>query len=230
MFRSAQRNRRSITRVGESRIATSTLTLGVDPSPPDPRPSISPETDGRRPGNTPKSGSPHDHTERDFHGLDGLYDALTQRWLSRLLEDLVTALRATRTARTGIRAIVRTHLTFVREHRDAALLLHSARTDQRNMTRARELRDSQEARLSVLALWIQSHVDSGELAPLSPALIESLMLGPLVGFVRRWFSGVDDDEPDLDEAARVLPERIWRSVAADPGRTTPGPWTIRGEF
>ncbi|MDV9169660.1 TetR/AcrR family transcriptional regulator [Streptomyces sp. W16] len=151
-----------------------------------------------------------------FGSLDGLYDALAQRWLSRLLEDLVTALRSTRTARTGIRAIVRTHLTFVREHRDAALLLHSTRTDQRNMTRARELRDSQEARLSVFTLWIQSHVDSGELAPLPPALIESLVLGPLVGFVRRWLSGVDDIEPDLDEAARVLPERIWRSVAADP--------------
>jgi len=151
-----------------------------------------------------------------FGSLDGLHDALAQRWLSRLLEDLVTALRSTRTARTGIRAIVRTHLTFVREHRDAALLLHSTRTDQRNMTKARELRDSQEARLSVFALWIQSHVDSGELAPLPPALIESLVLGPLVGFVRRWLSGVDDIEPDLDEAARVLPERIWRSVAADP--------------
>ncbi|MET7483012.1 TetR/AcrR family transcriptional regulator [Streptomyces sp. NPDC005538] len=151
-----------------------------------------------------------------FGSLDGLYDALTQRWLSRLLGELVIALRSTRTARTGIRAIVRTYLAFVREHRDAAMLLHSARTDQRSMTRARELRDSQEARLSVLALWIQSHVDSGELAPLPPALIESLVLGPLIGVVRRWLSGVDDTELDLDEAARVLPDRIWRSVGAEP--------------
>ncbi|MGW3105576.1 TetR/AcrR family transcriptional regulator [Streptomyces sp. NPDC001100] len=153
-----------------------------------------------------------------FGSLDGLYDALTQRWLSRLLGELVTALRTTRTARTGIRAIVRTYLSFVREHRDAALLLHSARTDQRNMTRARELRDSQEARLSVFARWMQVHVDSGELAPLPPALIESLVLGPLIGVIRRWLSDidVDDDALDLDLAARVLPDRIWRSVAADP--------------
>ncbi|MET7569530.1 TetR/AcrR family transcriptional regulator [Streptomyces sp. NPDC005492] len=151
-----------------------------------------------------------------FGSLDGLYDALTQRWLSRLLDELTIALRATRTARTGIRAIVRTYLTFVREHRDAALLLHSSRTDQRNMTRARELRDSQEARLSVFALWIQCHVDSGELAPLPPALIESLVLGPLIGVARRWLSGVDDTELDLDQATRVLPDRIWRSVSAEP--------------
>ncbi|WP_033282470.1 TetR/AcrR family transcriptional regulator [Streptomyces sp. NRRL F-525] len=151
-----------------------------------------------------------------FGSLDGLVDALTERWLSRLLGELITALQATRTARTGIRAIVRTHLTFVREHRDAALLLHSARTDQRNMIQARELRDSQEARLSVFATWVQSHVDSGELAPLPLPLLESLVLGPLVGVVRRWLSGIDDVELDLDEAARVLPERIWRSVAANP--------------
>lgn len=151
-----------------------------------------------------------------FGSLDGLVDALTERWLSRLLGELITALQATRTARTGIRAIVRTHLAFVREHRDAALLLHSARTDQRNMIQARELRDSQEARLSVFATWVQSHVDSGELAPLPLPLLESLVLGPLVGVVRRWLSGIDDVELDLDEAARVLPERIWRSVAANP--------------
>ncbi|MEW1648524.1 MULTISPECIES: TetR/AcrR family transcriptional regulator [unclassified Streptomyces] len=152
-----------------------------------------------------------------FGSLDGLFDALTERWLSRLLGELITAMRATRTARTGIRAIVRTHLAFAREHRDAALLLHSARTDQRNMIQARQLRDAQEARLSVFAVWIQSHVDSGELAPLPLPLLESLVLGPLVGVVRRWLSQVDDVEMDLDEAARVLPERIWRSVAADPG-------------
>ena len=151
-----------------------------------------------------------------FGSLDGLFDALTERWLSRLLSELITAMQATRTARTGIRAIVRTHLAFVREHRDAALLLHSARTDQRNMIQARELRDSQEARLSVFATWAQSHVDSGELAPLSLPLLESLVLGPLVGVVRRWLSGIDDVELDLDEAARVLPDRIWRSVAANP--------------
>lgn len=151
-----------------------------------------------------------------FGSLDGLVDALTERWLGRLLSELVTAMQATRTARTGIRAIVRTHLAFVREHRDAALLLHSARTDQRNMIQARELRDSQEARLSVFATWAQSHVDSGELAPLSLPLLESLVLGPLVGVVRRWLSGIDDVELDLDEAARVLPDRIWRSVAANP--------------
>ncbi|WP_327317116.1 TetR/AcrR family transcriptional regulator [Streptomyces sp. NBC_01235] len=145
-----------------------------------------------------------------FGSLDGLLSALAQRWLDRLLGELVTALRGTRTARSGIRAIVRTYLAFVRDHRDAALLLHSSRADQQGMTRGKELRDSQEARLSAFAAWTQPRIEAGELARLPLPLIESLVLGPVVGVARRWLSGIDD--VDLDEAARLLPDRIWRSL------------------
>jgi hypothetical protein len=78
--------------------------------------------------------------------------------------------------------------------------------------RGNELRDTQEARLSAIAQWIQPRIESGELAPLPLPLIESLALGPVVGVARRWLSGIDD--VDLDEAARLLPDRIWRSLAA----------------
>ncbi|RST04022.1 TetR/AcrR family transcriptional regulator [Streptomyces sp. WAC05374] len=146
-----------------------------------------------------------------FGSIDGLVAALTQRWLGKLLSELLTALRSTRTARSGIRALVRAYLAFIQEHRDAALLLHSTVADRQAMAQGKELRDAQEARLSAFALWVQPHVESGELAPLPLPLIESLVLGPVVGVARRWLSGIDDVE--LDEAARVLPERIWRSVA-----------------
>ena len=149
-----------------------------------------------------------------FGSLDGLLAALTQRWLGRLLGELATALGHTRTARTGIRAVVRAYLQFVQEHRDAALLLHSATADRFSMAQGKELRDAQEARLSPFAVWLSAHIESGEVAPLPPALIESLVLGPVVAVARRWLSGIDD--VDLDEAARLLPESIWRSVSAEP--------------
>ncbi|MER5179770.1 TetR/AcrR family transcriptional regulator [Streptomyces sp. NPDC002896] len=149
-----------------------------------------------------------------FGSLDGLFAALAHRWLGRLLGELVTALEHSRTARTGIRAVVRTYLTFVQEHRDAALLLHSPMADRYGMAQGKELRDAQEARLSPLADWMRTHIESGEVAPLPPALIEALVLGPVVGVARRWLSGMGD--VDLDEAARVLPDRIWRSVSAEP--------------
>jgi AcrR family transcriptional regulator len=149
-----------------------------------------------------------------FGSIDGLVDALTQRWLGRLMGELAGALQHTRTARSGIRAVTRAYLAFVQEHRTASLLLHSSRADQQNMARARELRDSQEARVSFFAGWIQHHVDTGEVAPLSQALVEALVLGPIVATARRWLSGLDD--VNLEEAAKVLPERIWLSIAAEP--------------
>jgi len=66
----------------------------------------------------------------------------------------------------------------------------------------------------IAALWIQPRFESGELAPLPLPLIESLVLGPVIGVARRWLSGVGD--VDLEEAVRVLPDRIWRSVSGEP--------------
>ncbi|MER5552193.1 TetR/AcrR family transcriptional regulator [Streptomyces sp. NPDC002793] len=147
-----------------------------------------------------------------FGSLDGLIGALSHRWLDRLLGELAKALQGADTARAGIAAAVRAYLAFVQEHRGPALLLHSPLADRKGMARGREVRDAQEARVSGVALWIQLHTDSGELAALPLPLIESLVLGPVVAVARRSLSGIDD--VDLDEAARLLPERIWRSVGA----------------
>ncbi|MFH8608898.1 TetR/AcrR family transcriptional regulator [Streptomyces sp. NPDC018029] len=145
-----------------------------------------------------------------FGSVDGLMNALLLRWLGRLLGELTTAVERSRTARGGVRALVRTYLTFIQEHPDAARLLHSSYADRLGMAQARQLRDAQEARLSPLTDWVRLHVASGELAPLSVPMVEALVMGPVVATARRWLSGIDD--VDLDDAARVLPDRIWRSL------------------
>ncbi|MFD5870100.1 TetR/AcrR family transcriptional regulator [Streptomyces sp. NPDC060322] len=147
-----------------------------------------------------------------FGSLDGLVATLSHRWLSRLLGGLAEALKDTDTAREGIAAAVEAYLAFVQEHPGPALLLHSPLSDRTGMAQGREVRDSQEARVSDMTAWVRLHVDSGELAPLPQPLIESLVLGPVVAVARRSLSGIDD--VDLVEAARLLPEQIWRSVRA----------------
>lgn len=145
-----------------------------------------------------------------FGSLDGLVASLVLRWLSRLLSEVAGALERTRTARTGIRAVVRAYLGFVRDHPDAARLVHSVAADRYGMAHAKEIRDSQEARLSPIADWIRERLDSGELTPLPVPVIESLVLGPVVAVARRRLTLGD---VDLDGAVRDLPERIWRSVS-----------------
>ncbi|CAC08387.1 TetR family transcriptional regulator [Streptomyces sp. SID7813] len=147
-----------------------------------------------------------------FGSIDGLVNALLTRWLGRLLGELADAVGDSRDARTGVRALVRAYLGFVQAHPDVSRLLHSSRADQVGMEQGRELRDVQEARMPPLTSWVLRHVERGEIAPLSPALLESLLLGPVVGVSRRWLTLGD---VDLDEAARILPERIWRSISAD---------------
>ncbi|MCY0923737.1 TetR/AcrR family transcriptional regulator [Streptomyces sp. H27-G5] len=151
------------------------------------------------------SGSIYHH----FGSLDGVLAALAHRSLGQLLQTLLTALTRTTDARSGIQAVVLAYLDFVRVHPDAARLMHSVTADHEGMAHAGEIRDSQEARLTPIALWIQEHQKSGELADLSTPLIESLVMGPVVGAVRRWLTVGD---LDLEEAAGALPEHIWRSV------------------
>ncbi len=145
-----------------------------------------------------------------FGSVDGLMNALLLRWLERLLGELAAGVARSRTARGGVRALVQTYLTFVQEHPDASRLLHSSYADRVGMAHAKQLRDAQEARLSPLTEWVRRHVESGEIAPLDVPVVEALVMGPIVATARRRLSGLDD--VDLGHAARVLPERIWRSL------------------
>ncbi|MGW0534261.1 TetR/AcrR family transcriptional regulator [Streptomyces sp. NPDC003032] len=146
-----------------------------------------------------------------FGSVDGLMSALLLRWLGRLLGELAGGVERSRTARGGVRALVRTYLAFIQEHPDASRLLHSSYADRVGMAQARQLRDAQEARLSPMTDWVRRHAESGEIAPLAVPMVEALVMGPIVATARRWLSGMDD--ADLDQAARVLPERIWRSIS-----------------
>lgn len=146
-----------------------------------------------------------------FGSVDGLMRELLLRWLGRLLGELGTALGHARTPHTGIRALTEAYLGFIEEHPDAARLLHSSYADRLTMEHAKQLRDAQEARLSPLSEWMRQHVESGAVAPLPAPLIEALVLGPVIAVARSWLAGVGDI--DLAEAARTLPDRIWRSLA-----------------
>ncbi|MFJ6479961.1 MULTISPECIES: TetR/AcrR family transcriptional regulator [unclassified Streptomyces] len=152
------------------------------------------------------SGSIYHH----FGSLDGVVAALALGALERLLKELGAALLHAADARSGIRAVVLAYLDFVQVHPDAARLIHSVTADRLGMAHAREIRDTQEARLTPIGLWIHAHQESGELAELPAPLIESLAMGPVVAVVRRWLTVGD---VDLEEAARELPDHIWRSVS-----------------
>ncbi|MFF3782869.1 TetR/AcrR family transcriptional regulator [Streptomyces sp. NPDC001933] len=144
-----------------------------------------------------------------FGSLQGVALALAQSWLGRLLDDLGKALEQTDDARSGVHAVVRAYLRFAQLHPDAARLMHSVTADREIAAHARQLRGAQEARLAPIAAWLHAHQASGQLVDLPLPVLESLILGPVTGIVRRWLSVGDID---MEEAERTVPDHIWRSV------------------
>lgn len=57
-------------------------------------------------------------------------------------------------------------------------------------------------------------MERGEIAPLPAPVVEVLVMGPLTEAARRWLSSTY--EIDLTEAARYLPDHIWRSLRPEP--------------
>ncbi|MEU3738012.1 TetR/AcrR family transcriptional regulator [Streptomyces sp. NPDC032198] len=148
-----------------------------------------------------------------FGSIDGLAAALYTRCVEQLFDEMIAALGPARTARGGVRALVTAYLRFTREHPDAALFLHASAHSGYLAAHADQIRGAKADKLAVIAEWMLPRVAAGEIAPLPAPVIEVLVMGPVTEAAHRWLASTYD--MDLDEAARFLPDRIWRSLRPD---------------
>ncbi|MEU9121019.1 TetR/AcrR family transcriptional regulator [Streptomyces sp. NPDC048506] len=149
-----------------------------------------------------------------FGSFDGLAAALYTRCMEQLFGELTVAVTRTRTARTGVRALVRAYLRFTEEHADAALFLHASAYSGYLTAHADRIRAAKAGMLAGIVDWMRPRMAAGEIAPTPEPLIEALVIGPVAETARRWLSSTYD--VDLAQAARILPDRIWRSLQPDP--------------
>jgi AcrR family transcriptional regulator len=152
------------------------------------------------------SGSLYHH----FGSFDGLAAALYARCMAELLDALLDALDGITDAQAGVEAVTRAYLRFTRERSDAARFVHASAYAAFLPEHAATLVESKAPRIARLIAWMAPHVAAGRVARLSPAMMEMLLIGPVAETARRWLSA--PDAVDLDEAAAVLPPRIWRSL------------------
>lgn len=148
-----------------------------------------------------------------FGSFDGLAAALYTRCMEQLCYDVIAALERTRTAHTGLRAFVESYLRFTEERPDMALFIHASSHSAYLASHADQIRAAKEPMREAIAAWLGPRIESGEVAPVPPELIEVLVIGPLAETARRWLSSTYD--MDMRQAARVLPDRIWRSLRPD---------------
>ncbi|MGW5737701.1 MULTISPECIES: TetR/AcrR family transcriptional regulator [Streptomyces] len=148
-----------------------------------------------------------------FGSIDGLAAALHSRCTEQLFDELIAALSRARSAREGVHALVTAYLRFTEEHPDAALFLHASACSGHLAAHTEEIRAARAAKLAVVAEWLRPRVAAGEIAPLPAPVLEVLVMGPVAEAAHRWLGGTD--AMDLTEAARFLPDRIWRSLRPD---------------
>jgi AcrR family transcriptional regulator len=161
------------------------------------------------------SGSLYHH----FGSVDGLAAALYARCMAELLDAITDALEGSRTARAGVHAMVRAYLGFTRDNRPAAHFVHASSYAGFLPAHTGRIAETKTPRMARIATWLRPHVAAGRIVDLPEPLLEMLVIGPAAETSRRWLAGAPG--VDLEQAARLLPERIWRSVRAEPAPAGP---------
>lgn len=146
-----------------------------------------------------------------FGSLEGLAAALYSRCMADLLDALLSAVEPASSARDGVRQAVVAYLGFTAEHPDKARFVHAAPYAIDLGPYAEQIAADKAPRLARLVAWLRPHVAAGTVADLPMAQVEMLLIGPVAEVTRRWLAGAGDI--DLSEAARILPDRIWRSLS-----------------
>jgi AcrR family transcriptional regulator len=148
-----------------------------------------------------------------FGSMDGLTAALYSRCMAALLDAIGAALEGHRSARAVIVAIVRSYLAFTGSERVAAAFIHTAPSSNAlTSAHVATIAADKAPRMERIASAIRVHVRAGQIVTMPEPLLEMMIIGPVAEVARRWLAGVPGI--DLDEAARLLPERVWRSVRA----------------
>jgi AcrR family transcriptional regulator len=147
-----------------------------------------------------------------FGSMDGLSAALYSRCMASLLDSIAASLEGVSGPRAVITAVVRSYLAFTARDRTATAFIHASPSERFLPAHAASIVADKAPRLERIVAAIRPHVRSGAIVDLPEPLLEMLIIGPVAEIARRWIAGAPGI--DLDEAARIVPERVWRSVKA----------------
>lgn len=143
-----------------------------------------------------------------FGNFDGLTVTLYSRCMAEVLDTMIEAMNRTRTARTGIEAMVRAYLQWSIANRAKALVIQTAQYCEYRAPL--KVAETKAPRIKLVTEWLEPHVQAGRIHAMSPQMIESLMVGPPALAVHRWLADVPG--VNLTEALKVMPDRIWHSL------------------
>ena len=150
-----------------------------------------------------------------FGSAGGLAAALYDRCMGELLDAIVAGLRQTRTARTGVRAVVTSYLRFTREHPDAARYVHASSYAAFLPEHAARSAAAKAPRIQELYAWFATQVAAGRIVDAPLVVLEGLVIGPAAELSRRWLAGAPGI--DLVDAEGRVPDLVWQGIRGPAG-------------
>jgi AcrR family transcriptional regulator len=144
-----------------------------------------------------------------FPTKESLLASLYERAFSRYQAALLGALERTRSARTGVRALVTAHVEWTLEHAGEARILH----EFRKAAPAPSIDACNAAFAARIDAWLQPHVRSGAVrrVPIDAAI--ALVLGPAHALARVTPAAMREER--LRALAPTLADGAWAALSGE---------------
>jgi AcrR family transcriptional regulator len=148
-----------------------------------------------------------------FGSKEGIAAAVYVDALRDYQAEFVAALDRARVASDGVRAVVRTHMRWVRGNPDRAQFLFAvAGADVRRAASA-ELRDLNDPFFVGIETWLRRHVEAGEIRAASFDVVYALWLGPSQELARLWLAR--GRRGSLRTETAQLADAAWRALRVE---------------
>lgn len=149
-----------------------------------------------------------------FGSRDGVVFALYRRSLERMLGEISGAVLEHRSARAGVRALVKGYLAWVAAHPDEARVIYGVAEADLSAGHRAEVNALGARLVAPLVAWLAPHAAAGRVIAAAPGLFEVMLIGPAAEAARRILAG--DQGYGFEEAMAILPDAAWRAIRSYP--------------
>lgn len=144
-----------------------------------------------------------------FGSKEGVAAALYAAAVEQFQASLQIALAEPREPRAMASILVRSHLTWVRDHELWARYLLQMGTAPATAAAQPSVRARNQSLIASLEAWAAPYIEQGVLVPLAPEALLALVLGPSHFVAKAWLSG----GPEITESLILqFAESAWRSI------------------
>lgn len=124
-----------------------------------------------------------------FKSKENLAAAVYLEGIAAYQDGFVTALEASKDARSGIFGVISYHLDWVAKHRRWAKYIVRERHAPFMGENEAELHRLNRDFMKSIAGWFKGHIDAGRIIRLTPGLYQAVLMGPVQEYVKSYMLG-----------------------------------------